>query len=437
MAPPPDLVDLPPGPRSSRALQTLAWATRPVPFLLRCQEQFGDAFTIRIGTEPPWAVLAHPDMVRDVFTADPEVARAGEANAILEPVLGARSVLLVDGREHLRQRRLLLPPFHGEALASYRATMREVAAAEIASWPRGAPLRTQPRMAALTLEIILRTVFGARDAQSLARLRTVLRRMLEDVATPASFLLVALLGPKRVRSVPRLRKLLEAVDREVFAAIEARRAAPDLDERDDVLSLLLRARAEDGDDLTDQELRDELVTLLVAGHETTATALSWALERLVRDPARLERLRGEAADGHSAYAQAVCREALRLRPVIPVVVRRVHAPLSAGGVELPEGATAVPCIQLVHRRPDVYPDPHRFVPERFLDTAPGTYTWFPFGGGVRRCLGASFALMEMEEVLLEVARSAELRPARDDDGEGVTRRAITLAPARGGEVVAA
>ncbi|HYF25068.1 MAG TPA: cytochrome P450 [Baekduia sp.] len=421
----------------SRPVQTIAWVKRPVPFLLRAQRRFGDAFTIRIATEPPWSVLAHPDMIRDVFTADPDVARAGEANVILEPILGRRSVLLTDGPEHLRQRRLLLPPFHGEALARYREAMREVAEAEIATWPHGRPFALQPRMASLTLEIILRTVFGVRDTATLEPLRAALRALLEAISTPRNFLLVATLGPQRIRHHPGLRRMLADVDRQVRGAIAQRRAAPDLDARRDVLSLLLAARDEDGGAMTDDELRDELVTLLVAGHETTATALSWAMERLVRDPARLARLRDEATAGETAYVQAICREALRLRPVIPVVVRRLHAPLIVGGVQLPAGATAVPCIQLVHRRPDVYPDPHRFLPERFVDTQPGTYTWIPFGGGVRRCLGASFALLEMEEVLAAVARSGALRPARDDDGEGVVRRSITLAPARGAEVVAA
>ena len=426
-----------PGPSASRARQSLAWMFRPVPFLLRAQRAYGDAFTIHVGHEPPWSVLAHPDMVRDVFQADPAVARAGEANAILEPILGTRSVLLIDGKPHMRERKLLLPPFHGDALARHRAAMREVAEAEVATWRPGETFSLQPRMATLTLEIILRTVFGVRDAEPLARLRDALRNLLEELASPAAFIFVLTLGPQRVRRVPTMRRALEAVDREVHAAIAERRGAHDLEQRDDVLSLLLRARHEDGSGMTDAELRDELVTLLVAGHETTATALSWALERLVRDPARLERLHDEAAVEDTTYAQAVCREALRLRPVIPLVLRRLHAPLVAGGVELPAGATATPCIVLLHRREDVYPDPHRFLPERFVDVKPGTYTWIPFGGGVRRCIGAAFALQEMEEVLGAVARSTRLHPSRPGDWEGVRRRTITLAPRRGGEVVAA
>jgi cytochrome P450 len=424
------------GPTESRARQSLAWAFRPVPFLLRARARYGDAFTIRVGHEPPWTMLAHPDMVRDVFTADPEIARAGEGNQVLEPILGARSVLLIDSKRHLRQRKLLLPPFHGQALARHRDAMREVAEAEVATWPRGESFPLQPRMADLTLEIILRTVFGVRDAASLARLRTALQDMLEEISRPASFLLVMALGPRAIKRVPLLRRVLTAVDREIASVLAERRAAPDLEERDDVLSLLLRARDEDGEGLTDAELRDELVTLLVAGHETTATGLSWALERLVRDTPRLDRLHDEAATGEDTFAQAVCREALRLRPVIPLVLRRLHAPLQVGDVELPAGATAAPSIVLVHRREDLYPDPHSFVPERFVGVQPGTYTWFPFGGGVRRCIGAAFALQEMEEVLGAVARSTRLHPARDA-GEGVRRRTITLAPSRGAEVVAA
>ena len=425
-----------PGPSASRAQQSLAWMFRPVPFLLRTQREFGDAFTVRLGNEPPWSILAHPDMVRDVFQADPEVTRAGEANHILEPILGPRSVLCIDGAQHMRQRKLLLPPFHGAALARHRETMREVAEAEVARWPRGEGFALQPRMAELTLEIIVRTVFGVRDAEPLARLTSALRSLIEELSSPAAFLFVMAVGPERAARVPMMRRALDAVDREIQATLDERRRVKDLEARDDVLSLLLRARDEDGEGLSDAELRDELVTLLVAGHETTATALSWALERLVRDPGRLERLHAEAADDDAEYAQAVCKEALRLRPVIPVVVRRLHAPLNAGGIELPAGATATPCIVLLHRREDVYPDPHRFLPERFVGVKPGTYTWIPFGGGVRRCIGAAFALQEMEEVLGAVARSARLRPVRDD-GEGVRRRTITLAPRRGAEVVAA
>jgi cytochrome P450 len=405
--------------------------------LLRAHARFGDAFRMQVGHEPEWTMLAHPDMVRDVFKASPEIARAGEGNRILEPILGPRSVLLVDGATHLRQRRLLLPPFHGEALARYREVMREVAEAEVASWPRGDAFQLQPRMAELTLEVIMRTVFGARDAAALPGLRDALRTMIEAISDPRSFLVVMALGPGLVRKVPVLARPLAAVDREIKAAIDERRAAADLAERHDVLSLLLQARDEDGSPMTDAELRDELVTLLVAGHETTATALSWALERLVRDRVRLQRLQDEAAAGDSTFNRAVCHEALRLRPVIPLVIRRLHAPLTVAGLELGPGDTAVPCIQLVHRRPDVYPDPHRFVPERFVDAKPGTYTWFPFGGGTRRCIGAAFALLEMEEVLGAVARAADLRAARDTEGEGVARRTIALAPARGAEVVAA
>ena len=426
-----------PGPTESRARQSLAWMLRPVPFLLRAQQRYGDAFTVRLGHEPPWTVLAHPDMIRDVFQADPQVARAGEANAILEPILGPRSVLLSDGEHHLRERKLLLPPFHGEALTRHRAAMREVAEAEVARWPSGETFQLQPSMADLTLEIILRTVFGVKEVEPLQRLRDALQTLIEEVAKPSRFLFVLAAGPERVRKVPRMRRLLDAVDREVYATIEERRRTEDLEERDDVLSLLLRARDETGAGMSDAELRDELVTLLVAGHETTATALSWALERMVRDPARLDRLHDEAAAGESEFAQAVCKEALRLRPVIPVVLRRLHAPLTVGGIELPAGATATPGVVNVHRREDVYPDPHSFVPERFVGVKPGTYTWIPFGGGVRRCIGAAFALQEMEEVLGVVARSTRLRASSPDTWEGVRRRTIALAPRRGAEVVAA
>ena len=425
-----------PGPPGSRPWHSLGWVFRPVPFLLRAHRRYGDAFTIKVGHEPEWSVLAHPDMVRDVFKADPEIARAGEGNHVLEPILGPRSVLLLDGKQHMRERKLLLPPFHGQALARHRDAMREVAEAEVSRWTAGDTFALQPRMADVTLEIIIRTVFGVRDAAPLERLRSALRDLLEEMSSPSAFLLVMAVGPRNTNRIPVLRRALQRVDAEIHGILAERRTAEDLEERDDVLSLLLRARDEDGEPMSDAELRDELLTLLVAGHETTATALSWALQHLVRDPDRLERLHAEAEGGDATFAQAVCREALRLRPVVPIVIRRLHAPLDAGGVHLPAGASAVPCIVLIHRREDVYPDPHRFVPERFVDEKPGTYTWIPFGGGVRRCIGAAFALQEMEEVLGAIARSARLRPARAAP-EGVRRRTITLAPSRGAEVVRA
>jgi cytochrome P450 family 135 len=428
---------LPPGPRLPAAVQTAGWVARPLGMLERARARHGDAFTLRILNEGPWVVLSHPDMVRDVFTGDPDVLRSGEANQILRPTLGEHSVLVLDGERHLRQRRLLLPPFHGERMQRYGALVRAIAEREVATWPRHRPFALAPRMAAVTLEVIMRAVFGVRDVERLALLRERLPVMLARSIAPWQMLAAVAAGPDRTARSARTRAIRRPVDELLLDEIARRRTAPDLAEREDVLSLLVQARHEDGSPMGDDELRDELMTLLVAGHETTATALSWAIERLVRHPGAWRRLREEAVSGDADdYADAVCKETLRLRPVVPLVVRRVHAPVTVGGVDLPAGVTAVPCIHLVHRRADVYPEPDRFRPERFLERPAGTYTWFPFGGGTRRCLGAAFALFEMRTVLRVVAAQAELRPARPEP-ERVGRRSITLVPARGGEVVVA
>jgi cytochrome P450 len=425
-------MSLPAGPRLAPPLQTLGWIARPVPFLRRAHARYGDVFTLRMATGERWVVLAHPDHVREVFTGPADLLRAGEANRILLPVVGRHSVLLLDGPEHLRQRRLLLPPFHGERMQGYRDAMVEATEREVATWAPGEVVRLAPAMQRITLEVILRTVFGVADGGEVERLRRLLLELLEFTVAPRRLVLLALLGGERLKDLPSLRRVLAPVDAALLDEIARRRAAPDLDEREDVLSLLLRARDEDGAGLSDAELRDELVTLLVAGHETTATALGWAFERLLRHPAAVAR-----ATAEPEYADAVVTETLRLRPVLALVVRRLREPMTIAGHDLPAGSEVAPCIYLVHRRPDLYPDPDAFRPERWLGAAkPGTYTWLPFGGGIRRCLGASFALMEMQTVLRTVLATARLRPV-DGASELTARRAITLVPARGAAAVPA
>jgi cytochrome P450 family 135 len=420
---------LPPGPRLPRAVQTAAWITRPGPFMLRAQRQFGDVFTIRIGGEPPWVMLTHPDAVREVFTGDPSVLHAGKANVVLRPLVGHASVLLLDGPQHMRQRKLMLPPFHGARMAGYQGLMAEIAREHIAAWPRGHALPLAPRMQAITLDVVLRVIFGV-DAGSdrLHDLRDRLRAMLARVLSGGSMVAMASVGPKRVERSGMYNRWLRPVDALLQEQIEERRADPG----DDVLSLLLAARHEDGSPMSDRELRDELVTLLVAGHETTATALSWGMERLTRTPGGWDALRA----GGEEYADAVAKEALRLRPVLPVVLRNLQRPATIAGVDLPAGTVVAPSIYLVHRRPELYPEPAAFRPERFLgpDGQGGTYTWIPFGGGIRRCLGAAFALLEMRVVLAELAKAVEAAPARGQ-AEATARRGITLVPGRGAEVV--
>jgi cytochrome P450 len=288
-------------------------------------------------------------------------------------------------------------------------------------------------MQAITLEIILRAVFGVQEPERVDALRVALRRLL-DVLTSPMMLGLLVLGPERMGRIGPLARLLARVDRLIYAEIERRRRATDLGTRSDILSLLLEARDEDGAPMRDQELRDELITLLVAGHETTATALAWAVERLTRHPGALERLTEEVTSGQTAYLDAVVTETLRLRPVISLVARRLSRPAQIAGLELPAGVTVTPSIYLLHRRPDVYPQPDRFLPERFLDQPPGTYTWIPFGGGVRRCIGAAFAQFEMRAVLAELVRQRRVAPARPES-EPVLRRAITETPRYDAEVV--
>lgn len=424
---------LPPGPPWPQAVQTLAWITRPVPFMERASRRYGDAFTVRLAQVGTFVFTTDPDALKSVFTAGPDRLRAGEANVALEPVLGNRSVLLLDGKEHIRQRRLMLPPFHGERLRGYEALISEIAEEEMRQWPLGEPLALQPRMQAVTLEVILRVVFGLDRGPDLNHLREEIKRLLDVTTKPWSLVpwLRRDLGPFS----PWVRFLAarDAVDHALYEEIARRRDDSGTADRTDIFSLLLQARDEDGEPLSDQEMRDELITLLVAGHETTATGLAWAFERLVRHPGALERLAG---DDSGPYADAVVHETLRLRPPIPIVARRVVGqPFMLGEREIPVGVMIAPCIYLVHRRPDLYPDPYAFRPERFLEQAPETYSWLPFGGGMRRCIGASFAVLEMSTILRTVARGMRLEPAGPGP-ELIARRAIFFAPSRGGLVSA-
>ncbi len=427
---------LPPGPRAPRPLQTARWIARPTAMLTDCARRYGDMFTLKIANEGTWVFVTDPDAVKQIFTGDPRLLHAGEANVVLLPVLGSHSVLLLDEDAHMAQRKLMLPSFHGERMRGYEQTMAEVATRELEGWPAGEPLAAWPTMQAITLEVIMRTVFGVTDADRLRRLGDALQSSLSWTANPKRMAQLALLGPRRIAERGTLRKALQPTDDLIFEEIRARRDAPDLAERDDVLSLLLQARHDDGSEMSDRELRDELMTLLVAGHETSATALAWALEALARHPAVLSRLRDEVDAGEDTYLDAVVKEILRLRPVIALVLRRLTEPMEIGGRMLPAGVNVAPCIYLIHRDPDVYPEPRAFRPERFLEQPPGTYTWIPFGGGVRRCLGASFAQFEIKVVLRELVRRLEIRPARRRPERRV-RRAIVFAPERGGELVVA
>jgi len=428
---------LPPGPDWSVARTTWHWWRRPLQTLDHCHALYGDMFTIRLPYEGTWVFVSDPEVVKQVFTGDPDLLRAGAANIVLLPVLGEHSVLLLDEPEHMSQRKLMLPSFHGKRMQAYREVMARAAAEQIDRWPTDAPIRMRPQMQAVTLEVILRAVFGVEEGARLTQLRDQLRGTLNLLADPRWALPTVLLGPQRLRRSRWFRRRIEPVDRLVFEEIATRRRAADLAERDDILSLLLQATHEDGRPMSDRELRDELMTLLVAGHETTATALSWALELLARHPAELERLEADVDGGDAGvYLDAVIKETLRLRPVIALVLRKLAEPTEIGGRLLPAGVSVAPSIYLVHRRPDVYPEPERFRPERFLEQPAGTYTWIPFGGGVRRCLGGAFAEFEMQVVLRELVARRRLRPTGNEPEHSV-RRTITNVPSRGAEVIAA
>jgi cytochrome P450 len=426
---------LPPGPRAPRWVQTMRWWSRPVPTFERYRARYGKRFTIRLLGAPPFVILADPDAAKQVFTAPPDVLHPGSGASILEPVVGRNSVILLDEDAHLSQRKLMLPAFHGEQVARLTEVMAEVAAAEVDRWPRGEAVALHPRLQALTLEVILRTVFGLDEGPRLERLRAGLTDVLALGAGPIS-LLPALqrdLGP--VSPWRRFVRRRAAVDAELFALIDERRR--DARPREDVLSLLLAARHEDGSPMSAQELRDELMTLLVAGHETTASELAFAFERLVRTPAVLERLTAEVAAGDGdAYLTATVQETLRRRPVLPnAAPRLVMKEIEVDGWRYPPGVCLVAHAYLIHHDPAIYPDPYAFRPERFLEQQPGTYTWIPFGGGRRRCLGAAFATVEMKVVLRTVLERAQPRLAGDGRLELSRRRSITLSPREGAEVL--
>jgi cytochrome P450 family 135 len=397
--------------------------------LEQCQRRYGDAFTLRMAGLPPIVILSDPAAVREVFTGDPETLRSGQANRFLEAALGRHSLLVLDGREHLRERKLMLPPFHGERMRAYARVVDSIAEREVASWPTNEPFRVAPAMRSIALEVILRAVFGVDDVARNVPLRGALERMLAGTTPPWRFLglLLAQRFAPSVRGWRRASPLMRRVDKLLFAEITRRRAEAGAD-RDDILSLLIGARDEHGGPLSDEHLRDELMTMLVAGHETTATALAWGLERLARSPAALDRLEAELDAGEDAYLDATVSETLRVRPVVPFALRELTEPMRIGGFDLPAGTRAAPCGWLLHRRPDIYPDPDAFRPERFLEAAPGTYTWIPFGGGTRRCLGASFSMFEMKHVLRAVVGARRVTSIGADD-EGYARRGVTFVPA--------
>jgi cytochrome P450 len=426
-------VTLPPGPRTPALVNTLRFAQRPLAALREWHRRFGDVFTVRMLGFGVGIYVVDPEAIRGLFTGDQSDLRAGEANSFMEPVLGPHSVLVLDGPEHLRQRKLLLPPFQGSRVGAFREVIRDVAEREIAGWRPGAQLVLRERMRALTFEVICRAVFGVTQPDRVERLRERLGAVIDS--SPIFMVLRAAradLGP--LSPGGRFARRLRAADALLHEEIERRRGEPDLEERSDVLSLLLRARDEHGNGMTNAELRDELFTMLGAGHETTATGLAFAFELLLRNPRVLARLREELEAGKDdAYLDAVVKETLRIRPVIDAAERTLTVPRTVAGWELPAGVKVYPGIVLVHMREDLYPRAREFRPERFLDEGAESYSWLPFGGGIRRCIGAALAQAEMAEVLRVAVPAVELRPLRERP-DPVVLRGITLAPKHGVQV---
>jgi cytochrome P450 len=431
----PCAMGLPPEPKSGPLVQTLRWAFRPLQFMDDCRRLHGDSFSVRfLGFERPMVMISDPAAIKALYQEREHGLPPGR-NVVLEPILGARSLLLQEGAEHLARRKLMLPAFHGERMRSYESVVTEVIGAEVDSWPLQDEFPIHARMQAVTLEVILRAVFGVSEGPRLDRLRAMLSTVLQETASPAAQLIG--LATRRFGGRgpwARFERQLREVDELLYAEIAEHRSKPDLAERDDVLSMLMLARFEDGGEMDDTELRDQLMTLLLAGHETTATALAWTFDLLLRHPAALERLRESLAAGEEDYLRAVISESLRLRPVIPLAGRRLAKELVSDGLTLPPGTDVTPAIWLAHTRADVYPEPFAFKPERFLEDPPETYAWVPFGGGVRRCIGASFAEFEMRIVLREVLARCDLHKANPAP-ERTGRRNITLSPRDGTPVV--
>lgn len=447
---------LPPGSRLPTMVQTAMWLCDPVGFYRRCARRYGRVFRINVVGMPGFVYVTDPELARRIFATDRDIGRAGAARRdFLEPIVGPSSLLCLDGEEWTRQRKLLGSAFHGRRIERYRDQITAIAADHVRRWPVGEPFALGPRMQAITLEVILRVVFGIDDAARMERLRDVLPRL---TAAAESAYAVAYLVPAPVwrRVAPLLARLpgtpsarfvtlLRETDALVHDEISRRRDAHDVADRADILSVLLRARDAEGGGMTDAELRDALMTLLLAGHETTATALTWCFERLVRNPEVMERLRDGVADGDGRYLDAVIKETLRVRPVIPDAPRVLTEPMDLGGYRVPAGWWVSPATVLMHGSAAAFPEPEEFRPERFLAGGDGRSgdaaqapppAWVPFGGGRRQCLGAHFALLEMSAVIPRVLDRLHLRVAGEAAPEAARVRHVTLAPARDGRVVA-
>lgn len=435
----------PPGPPWPAPKQLYDWIRHPVETMLDARQRYGDSFTLRFPGRERIVVTSEAAAIEAIFKSDPDELRAGEANAILEPILGPNSLLILDGPRHRRQRRLLTPPLHGERMHRYGEVMADVTNAVLDEAPVGYAFPIHTDTQRITLEVILRTVFGVEEGAERTRLRDLLTELIDGLANPLYLMPWAQVNLGPLTAYGRLEKRMNEVDSRIYDAISDRQHHG-VEGRQDVLSMLVSARDEDGVAMTPQELRDEMMTLLVAGHETTATSLSWVCHRLIAHPDVAERAHEEVDRvvgkgpldpnriGELRYVEAVIRETLRLNPIISLVGRRLQQRTQLGSLDLPRGVVAAPCIYLTHRRPDLWPEPERFKPERFLGAHPSPFQYLPFGGGNRRCIGASFAIYEMKVVLATMLSRFRLHPAPGYRPK-LVRRSITFAPSEGMPVV--
>jgi cytochrome P450 family 135 len=422
--------ELPPGPGAPRAIQTLQWMYRPIPFMERCRRRYGRIFTTRLGPAGEVVMIADPEAAKEVLTADPELFRAGDTNGIFSDVVGAHSILVLDGSEHMQHRRILLPVV-GRHVHRYGELIAEIARRRVATWVPGSEIRLLAEMEAISFEVIMRLALGSDgESERERQLRTLVPQMMDRCESP--FTLIPWFRHRMGGVTPyaRLMKFIEGIDEIIYAAVEERRADPMVEFRDDALSLLVRATYEDGAPLEDEIVRDEVLTLLMAGYETTTAGLTWSLERLLRAPEKKDRLISELEAGDETYLRAVVKETLRRRPVIPIAARKALAPIELLGYTIPAGSVLIVAIYLIHSDPEIHPDPLEFRPERFLDNQ-NDPAWMPFGGGVRRCLGASLAQYEMAVVLRTVLEEAELK-VTNASPEPVARRRFTFSPGRQG-----
>jgi cytochrome P450 len=422
-----------------RAVQVLRFSQRQIEFVFRARRELGEVFRMRGVVRNGPVITSHPDHVRSLFTAKPEQAPSLTGESPLRPIVGPNSVLTAVGPRHMRQRKLLLPSFHGDAIARYAEMIADAAEREIERWPVGTPFALAPRMQAITLDVIMAGIFGieGRPARGTPehRMRIATKSLLAASTWPPAKI-AELMNLGRDEAIGFTRTGLTLLDRQVYAVIAKRRQATDLDERGDIMSLLMRARTEEGEALTDGELRDELLTLVLAGHETTANSLAWTWERLVRTPAAYDRLRDAVRSDQDAadHIEATITEAMRSRPVIPIIGRRVMVPWRLGAYAVPADTPVTMSILLLHHRDDVYPEPFAFRPERWLGRKPGTYEWIPFGGGIRRCLGGALAMTEQRVVLDAMVKRLDLQ-ADDPAPEHAVHRNVTMIPSRGARVI--